>query len=63
MNLRKKLAEERGQGLIEYTLIVFFVALVLWLGVKSTNAGVVLTSHWSASTDCVGSPFSCSSGS
>jgi Flp pilus assembly pilin Flp len=63
MNLRKKLAEERGQGLIEYTLIVFFVALVLWLGVKSTNAGVVLTSHWGASTDCAASPFSCSSGS
>src|SRR5215813_9576553 len=37
MNLRKKLAEERGQGLIEYTLIVFLVALVLWLGVKSTQ--------------------------
>src|SRR5262245_30749382 len=38
MNVRKKLAEERGQGLVEYTLIVLFVALVLWLGVKSTNA-------------------------
>jgi Flp pilus assembly pilin Flp len=63
MNLRKKLAEERGQGLIEYTLIVFFVALVLWLGVKSTNAGNVLTGHWNTITDCVGSPFSCSSGS
>jgi len=63
MNLRKKLAEERGQGLIEYTLIVFFVALVLWLRVKSTNAGNVLTGHWNTITDCVGSPFSCSSGS
>ena len=63
MNLRKKLAEERGQGLIEYTLIVFFVVLVLWLGVKSTNVGNVLTGHWNTITDCVGSPFSCSSGS
>ena len=63
MNLRKKLAQERGQGLIEYTLIVFFVALVLWLGVKNTNAGNVLTGHWNTITDCVGSPFSCSSGS
>src|SRR5262245_8279088 len=63
MNVRKKIAEERGQGLVEYTLIVLFVALVLWLGVKSTNAGDVLTSHWNAITDCAGSPFSCSSGS
>jgi len=63
MNVRKKLAEERGQGLVEYTLIVLFVALVLWLGVKSTNAGDVLTSHWNAITDCAGSPFSCGSGS
>jgi Flp pilus assembly pilin Flp len=63
MNLKKKLAQERGQGLIEYTLIVFFVALVLWLGVKSTNAGDVLTAHWNTITDCAASPFSCSSGS
>jgi Flp pilus assembly pilin Flp len=63
MNLRNKLHEERGQGLVEYTFIVLFVALVLWIGVKGTNAGDVLTDHWNTITDCVGSPFSCSSGS
>ena len=63
MNLRNKLHEERGQGLVEYTFIVLLVALVLWIGVKGTNAGDVLTGHWNTITDCVGSPFSCSSGS
>ena len=63
MNLRNKLAEERGQGLVEYTFIVLFVALMLWLGVKSTNAGASLTGHWNTITACVDSPFTCNSGS
>jgi Flp pilus assembly pilin Flp len=53
MNLWNKLHEERGQGLVEYTFIVLFVALVLWIGVKGTNAGDVLTDHWNTITDCV----------
>jgi Flp pilus assembly pilin Flp len=63
MNLSNKLAEERGQGLVEYTFIVLFVALVLWLGVKGTNASDSLTGHWNTITACVGSPLSCNSGS
>jgi Flp pilus assembly pilin Flp len=63
MNLQNKLAEERGQGLVEYTLIVLFVVLMLWLGVKYTNAGDSLTGHWNTITGCVGSPLSCNSGS
>jgi hypothetical protein len=38
MNLKNKLGEEHGQGLVDYTFIVLLVALVLWLGVKGTNA-------------------------
>jgi Flp pilus assembly pilin Flp len=63
MNLSNKLAEERGQGLVEYTFIVLFVALMLWLGVKSTNAGDSLTAHWNTISACVDSPFTCGSGS
>jgi Flp pilus assembly pilin Flp len=63
MNLTKKLAEERGQGLVEYTFIVLFVALVLWIGVKATSAGDSLIGHWNTITACVDSPFVCSSGS
>jgi Flp pilus assembly pilin Flp len=63
MNLRNKLANERGQGLVEYSFIVLFVVLMLWLGVKYTNAGDSLTGHWNTITECVDSPFSCNSGS
>ena len=63
MNFRNKLSEERGQGLVEYTFIVLLVALVLWLGVKGTNASDSLIGQWNKITDCVGSPFSCTSAS
>jgi Flp pilus assembly pilin Flp len=63
MNLKNKLGEEHGQGLVEYTFIVLLVALVLWIGVKGTNASDSLLGHWNTITDCVSSPFSCTSGS
>ena len=39
MKIINRLRDERGQGLMEYTLIVFLVALVFWGGMKSTNIG------------------------
>jgi Flp pilus assembly pilin Flp len=39
MNLSKKLAEERGQGLVEYTFIVLFVALVLFCCLSALARG------------------------
>ena len=33
------LRNERGQGLREYTLIVFLVTLVFWGGMRTTNIG------------------------
>ena len=56
-------AEQRGQGLTEYAFIVFLIALVFWLGVKDTNIGDALVDIWSGIMDCLGAPFSCSSGS
>ena len=38
MNFNKKVNDERGQGLVESTFSVLLVVLVLWLGVKGTNA-------------------------
>ena len=61
--LRKLLAKEDGQGLVEYMLIVFLVALVFWVAIKDTNVGTDLAGNWSKITDCVTAPFSCSSGS
>ena len=63
MNLKKKLAEEQGQGLVEYSFIVLFVALMLWLSVRYTPVGNVLAGHWSTVSQCVDSPMSCNSGS
>jgi Flp pilus assembly pilin Flp len=46
-------AEEEGQGLVEYTLIVVLVALVFWVAIKSINIGSGLAAGWSKVTDCV----------
>jgi Flp pilus assembly pilin Flp len=53
------LTQEDGQGLVEYTLIVFLVLFAFWLGVKDTSIGVQLSSVWSNIANCLGAPFSC----
>jgi Flp pilus assembly pilin Flp len=58
---RTKLRSERGQGLMEYTLVVFLVALVFWGGIKGTNIGDELAVSWSKVIDCISAPFSCGS--
>jgi Flp pilus assembly pilin Flp len=50
---------EDGQGLIEYTLVIFFVALVFWVEIKDTTVGTSLANNWTRITDCVSAPFSC----
>jgi hypothetical protein len=45
MNFLKRLRrEECGQGLTELLLVVVLVALVLWLAIKNTGIGNILTS-------------------
>ena len=44
---------------MEYTLIVFLVALVFWGGMRSTNIGDKLAVNWSNVVDCIAAPFSC----
>ena len=61
--LRKLLKETDGQGLVEYTLIVFLVAFMFWAAIKDTTVGTVMENMWSQVSDCVASPFSCGSGS
>lgn len=57
--LRRLLTEDHGQGLVEYTLIVFLVVLGFWLGVKNTDVGTILLNTWGNIVACVGSPFAC----
>lgn len=59
--LKRLMAEEDGQGLVEYTLIVLLVALVFWVAVKNTNIGAALANGWTSVKVCVESPFSCGS--
>jgi Flp pilus assembly pilin Flp len=65
MNLLKRLVvEEEGQGLVEYTLIVLLVALVFWVGIRSTNIGQQLSDSWGEVKDCLADPQNgCGSGS
>jgi len=49
----------KGQGLVEYTLIVVLVALVFWVAVKNTEMGNHLASAWSRVTICVTTPLQC----
>jgi len=44
--VRKRFTDTSGQGLVEYTLIVFLVAFVFWVAVKNTSVGDTLA------TDC-----------
>lgn len=56
-NLLKRLnREEKGQGLVEYTLITLLVALVFWVAVKNTNIGEQLTTSWGKVKTCLEDP-------
>jgi Flp pilus assembly pilin Flp len=59
--IQRLLTDEAGQGLIEYTLIIFLVALVFWVAIKDTTVGTALANNWTAITNCVTTPFSCGS--
>ena len=61
--LRRLFADTDGQGLVEYSLIVFLVALVFWVGIKNTTVGDTLSNSLKLVADCVSAPFSCTSGS
>jgi Flp pilus assembly pilin Flp len=61
--VRKRFTDTSGQGLVEYTLIVFLVALVFWVAVKNTSVGDTLVTDLQMVADCVNAPFSCTTGS
>ncbi len=61
--LKRLTREERGQGLVEYTLIVLLVALVFWVAIKDTNIGNQLASGWSRVTACIADPAGCTAAS
>jgi Flp pilus assembly pilin Flp len=61
--VRKRFTDTSGQGLVEYTLIVFLVSFVFWVAVKNTSVGDTLVTDLQMVADCVSAPFSCTTGS
>src|SRR5688572_15322295 len=44
---KKQLAlNHKGQGQVEYTMIVLLVTMVFWLGVRDTGVGISLQTAW-----------------
>lgn len=50
---------ERGQGLVEYTLIMVLVVLVFWVAVKNTDIGPALKDQWDNIDSCLSKPLEC----
>jgi Flp pilus assembly pilin Flp len=44
---------QKGQGLVEYTLVVLFIAVLLFVAVRNTPIGSRLATQWSAVKSCV----------
>jgi len=55
--------DNRGQGLVEYTLIVLLVALGFWVAIRQTDIGNKLASGWMNVSACVTTPTLCDSSS
>jgi Flp pilus assembly pilin Flp len=50
---------QKGQGLIEYTLLLVLVALVFWVGIRNTEIGSKIAEHWNEIKVCVEKPMDC----
>jgi Flp pilus assembly pilin Flp len=59
----KKNKAQRGQALIEYTLLVMIVSMVFWVGIKNSDLSQQMAVAWSRVSDCVGAPAACDSAS
>jgi Flp pilus assembly pilin Flp len=59
----KKNKAQRGQALIEYTLLVMIVSMVFWVGIKNSDLSQQMAVAWSRVGDCVGAPAACDSAS
>jgi Flp pilus assembly pilin Flp len=56
---RRLVSDQRGQGLIEYTLIMVLVVLVFWVTIKETDIGPAIADQWSKIIVCLDTPFTC----
>jgi len=54
---------QKGQALMEYTLLLMMVTMVFWVGIKNSDMSQELARAWSRVSDCVEVPMACDSGS
>jgi hypothetical protein len=54
---------QKGQALMEYTLLLMMVTMVFWVGIKNSDMSRELARAWSKVSDCVEVPMACDSGS
>ena len=54
---------QKGQALMEYTLLLMIVTMVFWVGIKNSDISQELARAWSKVSDCVEVPMACDSGS
>jgi len=54
---------QKGQALMEYTLLLMMVTMVFWVGIKNSDMSHELARAWSRVSDCVEVPMACDSGS
>jgi Flp pilus assembly pilin Flp len=45
--LKRLLAEEEGQDIVEYALMIGLVVLVIWVGVKASGVDSSISTIWS----------------
>jgi hypothetical protein len=54
---------QKGQALMEYTLLLMMVTMVFWVGIKNSDMSQELARAWSRVSDCIEVPMACDSGS
>ena len=54
---------QKGQALMEYTLLLMLVTMVFWVGIKNSDLSQELGRAWSRVSDCVEAPMACDSAS
>jgi Flp pilus assembly pilin Flp len=61
--LKRLVAEEDGQGLVEYALICLLVALVFWVAVRGAGVDDALSAAWTDIVGCLNDPMGCAGSS
>jgi len=54
---------QKGQALMEYTLLLMIVTMVFWVGIKNSDISQELGRAWGRVSECVEVPMACDAAS